>query len=38
MSSRNRHAEELREQTATQVSNCQARFSHWKLWFKNTCL
>jgi len=31
MSSRNRHSQELREQTATQDSNCQPRFSRWKL-------
>jgi len=31
MSSINRHAQELREQTATPDSNCHPRFSHWKL-------
>jgi len=31
MSSRNRHSEELREQTATQDSNYHPRFSCWKL-------
>jgi len=38
MSSRNRYAQELREQTATQDSNCHPRFSRWKLQSKNTCL
>jgi len=33
MSSRNRHAQELHEQTTT-----RARFSHWKLLSKNTHL
>jgi len=33
MSSRNRHAQELHEQTATHT-----RFSHWKLLSKNTHL
>jgi len=31
MSPRNRHAQELREQTAMQDSNCHARFSRWTL-------
>jgi len=31
MSSRNRHAQELHEQTAVQDSNCHPRFSRWKL-------
>jgi len=33
MSSRNRHVQELHEQTTT-----HARFRHWKLLFKNTHL
>jgi len=31
MSSRNRHAQKLCEQTAMQDSNCHPRFSRWKL-------
>jgi len=31
MCSRNRHAQELWEQTAIQDSNCRARFINWKL-------
>jgi len=31
MCSRNRHAQELHEQTAAQDSNCHARCIHWKL-------
>jgi len=31
MSSRNRHSQELSEQTVTQDSNRHPRFSRWKL-------
>jgi len=31
MSSRNRHSQELLEQTATPDLNCHPRFSRWKL-------
>jgi len=31
MSSRNRHSQELREQTTKQDSSCRPRLSHWKL-------
>jgi len=31
MSSRKRHAQELREQTDTKYSNCHPRFRRWKI-------